>query len=121
MKTLDIWLFEWLSMHLVNDPWAVKVSIFRRLPPAEASGRGAGAQRDLQGHQTSLITAVAEEKFLQEPPGQTSIHRELQQDWLRARVRGCFTTTEAQEELNKPEGQNNQDMGINYNQSNSFS
>lgn len=82
-------------MYLINDPRAVKVSIFRRLPPPEASGRGAGTQWDLQGNQPSLITAVAEEEFLQESPGQTSIHRELQQDWLRTGVRWCFTTTEA--------------------------
>lgn len=65
------------SIYLVNDPWAVKVSILSGLPPAEASGRGAGTQWDFQGHQASLITAVAEEKFLEKTPCQTSVHREL--------------------------------------------
>lgn len=98
---------DWMDPHLlylVNDPWAEKVSIFRRLPPAEASGGCAGAQRDLQGNQASLIAVVAEEEFLQEAPGKTPVHRELQQDWLRARVRSRLTTAKAQEELNKPAG-----------------
>lgn len=82
-----------LLRYLVNDPWAVKVSILRGLPPADASGWCAGAERDLQGHKTSLITAVTKQKFLEEAPGKTSVHRELQQHRLRTRVWSCLTTT----------------------------
>lgn len=99
-------MYCWMDPHLlylVNDPWAVKVSVLRGLPPAEASGSRAGAQRDLQGHQASLITVVAKEKFLEEAPGKTSVHRELQQNWLGARVWSRLTTAKTQEELNKPE------------------
>lgn len=80
-----MWMDGWMGHHLlylVNDPWAVKVSVLRGLPPAEASGWRAGTQRDLQGYKASLITAVAKEKFLEEAPGKTSIHRELQQNRL---------------------------------------
>lgn len=83
-----------LSLYLVNDPWAVKVSVLRGLPPADASGWRAGTERDLQGHKASLITVVAEEKFLEEAPGKTSVHRELQQNRLRARVWSRLTTAE---------------------------
>lgn len=85
----------WMDPHLlylVNDPWTIKVSIFRGLPPAEPSRRCASTQRDFQGHQACLITAVAEEKFLEEAPGKTSIYRELQQNWLRARIWSRLTT-----------------------------
>lgn len=88
---MDGWMDPHL-LYLVNDPWAVKVSILRWLPPAEPSRRRAGAQRNLQGHQASLITVIAEEKFLEEAPGKTTVHRELQQNWLGARVWSRLTT-----------------------------
>lgn len=89
-------------MYLVNDPWTIKVSVLRGLPPSEASGRCAGTQWDLQGHQASLVAAVAEEKFLEESPSETSVHRELQQDRLGARVWSRLSTAETKEELDKP-------------------
>lgn len=98
---MDGWMDPHL-LYLVNDPWAVKVPVLRGLPPAEASGLRAGTQWDLQGHKASLVAAVAEEKFLEEAPSETSVHRELQQNWLGARVRGCLATAETEEELNKP-------------------
>lgn len=82
---------QWI-LHLVNDPGAVEVSILRGLPPAEASRGCAGAQWDLQRHQASLIAAVTEEEVLQKAPSQTSIHRELEQHRLRARVWGSLPT-----------------------------
>lgn len=84
----DVWMdglmdgLQWVvpllaPIYLINDPWAEKVSILSGLPPAETGGRGTGTQWDFQSHQTSLITAVAEEKFLEEAPSQPSIHRKL--------------------------------------------
>ncbi len=78
---IDGWMDPHL-LYLVNNPWTVKVSILRGLPPTETSGWCAGTQWDLQSHQTSLIAAVAKEKLLEEAPGKTSIHRELQQNGL---------------------------------------
>lgn len=96
-------IVEKLHLHyLVNDPWAVEVSILGGLPPADAGGGGAGPQRDLQGHQPSLVAAVAKEELLQETPAETPVHRELQQDGLGARVRRCLATAQTQEELNEP-------------------
>lgn len=89
-------------MYLINDPWTIKVSVLRGLPPTEASGRCTGTQWDLQSYQASLVTVVAEEKFLEEPPGETSIHRELQQDRLGARVRSRLPTAKTEEELDEP-------------------
>lgn len=96
-------IVEKLHLHyLVNDPWAVEVSILGGLPPADAGGGGAGPQRDLQGHQPSLVAAVTKEELLQETPAETPVHRELQQDGLGARVRRCLATAQTQEELNEP-------------------
>lgn len=60
--------------YLINDPWAVEVSVLGGLPPADAGGGGAGSQRDLQGYQASLVAAVAKEELLQETPAETPIH-----------------------------------------------
>lgn len=92
--------------YLVDDPWAVEVSVLGGLPPADAGGGGPGPQRDLKGHQASLVAAVAEEKLLQETPAETTVHRELQKDGLGTGVWGCLATAQAQEELNKPAGHN---------------
>lgn len=78
------------------------MSVLRGLPPADASGWRAGTERDLQGHEASLITAVAEEEFLEQAPGEASVHRVLQQNGLRARVWSRLATAKTQEELNKP-------------------
>lgn len=89
-------------MYLINDPWAVKVSVLGGLPPADASRCRAGPEWDLQGHESGLIAAVAEKKFLEEAPAETPVHWELQQDRLGARVRSRLTTAKTEEELNKP-------------------
>lgn len=69
------WIFLLaLLLYLINDPWAVKVSVLRGLPPADASRCCAGPEWDLQGHQSGLIAAVAEEKFLEEAPAETPVH-----------------------------------------------
>lgn len=78
------------------------MTVLRGLPPADASGWRAGAEWDLQGHEASLITAVAEEEFLEQAPGEASVHGVLQQNGLRARVWSRLTTAKTQEELNKP-------------------
>lgn len=62
------------STYLVYYPRAVKMAALRGLPPANASGCCPSTQGDLQGYEASLITAVAEKKFLEEPPGKTSVH-----------------------------------------------
>ena len=92
--------------YLVHDPGAVEVSVLRGLPPAEARGGGAGAQRDLQGHQPGLVAAVAEQEVLEEAPGQPPVHRVLQEHGLGAGVRGRLATAQTQEELHESEGQN---------------
>lgn len=92
-----------ILLYLIDDPRTVKVSVLRRLPPADASGWCTGAERDLQGHEASLVTAVAEEEFLEQAPSEASVHRVLQQNGLRARVWSRLATAETQEELNKPE------------------
>lgn len=51
----------------------------------------------------SLVTAVAVEELLQESPVQTSVHGELQEHRLGARVRSRFTAAQSQEELDKPD------------------
>lgn len=78
------------------------MSVLGGLPPTDAGGGGAGPQRDLQGHQASLVAAVAKEELLQETPAETAVHGELQQDGLGARVRRCLATAQTQEELNEP-------------------
>lgn len=90
-----------ISQHLIDDPRAVKVSVLRGLPPADASGWRAGTEWDLQGHEASLVTAVAEEEFLEQAPGEAPVHRVLQQNGLGARVWSRLAAAETQEELHK--------------------
>lgn len=63
-----------LLVYLINDPWAVKVSVLRGLPPADASRCRAGPEWDLQGHESGLIAAVAEEEFLEKAPAETPVN-----------------------------------------------
>ena len=95
-----------LPWYLVDDPGAVEVSVLRGLPPAEARGGGACAQRDLQSHQTGLVAAVAEQEVLEEAPGQPPVHRVLQEHGLGAGVRGSLATAQTQEELHESGGRN---------------
>lgn len=91
------------ALYFINDPGAVEVSVLRRLPPAQACRGRPRSQRDLQGHQVRLVTAVAVQELLKQSPAQPSIHGELQEHRLGARIRGRFPAAQPQEELDEPD------------------
>lgn len=90
------------AVYLIYNPGTMKMAILRRLPPAQACRWSTASERDLEGHQVSLVTAVAVQEFLKKSPAQPSIHGKLQEHWLRAWIRRGFSTAQSQKKLNKP-------------------
>lgn len=90
------------AVYFIYNPGTMEMAILRRLPPAQTCRWSTAFERDLEGHQVSLVTAVAVQEFLKKSPAHPAVHGKLQEHGLRAWIRRGFSTAQSQKKLNKP-------------------